>query len=64
MRQVKYTSMYLLSVAMVMLSMYPMFCFVSKDINFTHWSIVLKCVFVLAEIYIIKTGIAVYKEKV
>lgn len=64
MRQVKYTAMYLLSVAMVMLSMYPMFCFVSKDINFTHWSIVLKCVFVLAEIYIIKTGIAVYKEEV
>jgi hypothetical protein len=64
MRQVKYTAMYLLSVAMVMLSMYPLFCFVSKDINFTHWSIVLKCVFVLAEIYIIKTGIAVYKEEV
>lgn len=64
MRQIKYTAMYLLSVAMVMLSMYPLFCFVSKDINFTHWSIVLKCVFVLAEIYIIKTGIAVYKEEV
>lgn len=64
MRQVKYTAMYLLSVAMVMMSMYPLFCFVSKDINFTHWSIVLKCVFVLAEIYIIKTGIAVYKEEV
>jgi hypothetical protein len=56
--------MYLLSVAMVMLSMYPMFCFVSKDMNFTNWSIVLKCVFVLVEIYIIKIGIAVYKEEV
>jgi hypothetical protein len=64
MRKVKYTAMYLLSVAMVMLSMYPLFCFVSKDINFTNWSIVLKCVFALAEIYIIKTGIAVYKEEV
>lgn len=64
MRKIKYTAMYLLSVAMVMLSMYPLFCFVSKDMNFANWSIVLKCVFVLAEIYIIKTGIAVYKEEV
>ena len=64
MRKVKYIAISVLSVAMVMLSMYPMFCFVSKDINFAHWGIVLKCVFVLAEIYIIKTGIAVYKEEV
>jgi hypothetical protein len=54
---------YIISIAIMMLSLYPFFWFITGELNPLNWSVLAKVIVIVLEVYIVKTGLSVYRDE-